>query len=99
MLRPKKVPAHEAVYEQESLLAFRYRAEAILSKILWQAGPEDTVAAVTHGGMINQLYRAFLALPIDSHFFFPTGDTGIHEWLIDGGSRRVVKGNFLSHDL
>ena len=91
------LPLHASVYEQESLLEFRGRAEYMLSKILSEAGPDETVAIVTHGGMINQLYRAFLRLPIDSDIGFVTGDTGIHEWRISHGSRVIVRANRTEH--
>lgn len=55
---------HESVYEQESQLQFRYRAEHVLSKILSE-NKEGTIVVITHGGMIYQLYRAFLGLPIN----------------------------------
>lgn len=87
------VPPHASVYEQESALMFRYRAEFILSKILAENEADSTVAAVTHGGTINQLYRAFLRLPLDAGFSFYTDDTGLHEWLIVRDSRCVVKAN------
>lgn len=95
----KQVPLHASVYEQESLLMFRCRAEFVLSKILSENGPQDTIVVITHGGMINQLYRAFLRLPIDSGFLFSTGDTGIHEWLLENGLRRIVRANFPPHSL
>lgn len=91
------VPIHSAVYEQESVLEFRYRAEYMLSKIISDNDANSTIAVVTHGGMINQLYRSFFRLPVDAGFFFWTGDTGIHEWLIDGDSRHVVRANCASH--
>ena len=59
----------------------------------------STAAVVTHGGMINQLYRAFFRLPVDAEYVFRTGDTGIHEWIISGNSRIVVKSNFVPHDI
>lgn len=93
------VPIHSAVYEQESVLEFRYRAEYMLSKIISDNDANSTIAVVTHGGMINQLYRSFFRLPVEAEFFFWTGDTGIHEWLIDGNSRHVVRANYASHDL
>lgn len=97
---PKRaVPPHASVYEQESRLAFRYRAEYMLSKLLSETGESGTAAVVTHGGMIVQLYRAFLGLPVDAPFSFRTGDTGIHEWLIEGDSRSVVRANFPPHSL
>lgn len=56
------LPVHAAVYEQESKLEFRYRAEYILSKILSENGSDSTIAVVSHGGTINQLCRAFLRI-------------------------------------
>lgn len=91
----QKVPLHAAVYEQESQLAFRYRAEYMLSKIISESNEDSTVAVVTHGGMINQLYRSFFRLPVDSTCFFWTGDTGLHEWIIKGNSRIVAKANYI----
>lgn len=91
------VPLHDAVYEQESKLEFRFRADYILSKILSENGEEDTVAVVTHGGMINQLYHAFLRLNVESSLHFATGDTGIHEWRVSGDDRIVVFSNHTAH--
>ena len=94
-----KVPLHASVYQQESMLEFRSRAEYMLSKLLWENNGESTVAVVTHGGMITQLYRAFFRLPLDSEFAFRTGDTGIHEWAVDGNSRILIKANHIPHNL
>lgn len=94
-----EVPIHSSVYEQESKLEFRYRAEFMLSKIISENDESSTVAVVTHGGMINQLYRSFLRLPVDSEFHFYTGDTGIHEWMIKGNSRSVIRANYVLHQL
>lgn len=93
------VPVHSSLYEQESVLMFRYRADFMLSKILSENDSDSTVAVVTHGGMINQLYRAFFRLPVDAEVFFYTGDTGIHEWLSDGNARSVVRANFVPHSI
>lgn len=93
------VPAHLSVYEQESVLEFRYRAEYMLSKLISENDDDTTVAAVTHGGMINQLYRAFFRLPVESEFAFRTGDTGIHEWIIDETHRHLVKANYVPHNI
>ena len=94
-----EVPLHLSVYEQESALEFRYRAEYMLSKLLSENEDNSTVAVVTHGGMINQLYRAFFKLPVDSNYFFWTGDACIHEWLIHKDSRILVRANYAPHDL
>ena len=79
------------------MLEFRYRAEYMLSKLLSENDEDETIAVVTHGGMINQLYRAFFRLPIDAEHFFYTGDTGIHEWVITGCTRCVARANYLGH--
>lgn len=94
-----RVPLHSSVYEQESALEFRYRAEYMLSKIVSENHDNCTLAIVTHGGMINQLYRAFFRLPVDADYAFRTGDTGIHEWIIDNESRILVRSNFIPHNI
>ena len=91
------LPIHTAVYEQESKLEFRHRAEVILSKIISENAEEATIAIVSHGGLINQLYQAFLQLPVISGIFFATGDTGIHEWLIKGQDRYIIRADSLTH--
>lgn len=91
------LPPHEAVYGQEPAHTFRFRAERALSRVLSEGGEEDTVAVVSHGGMINQLYRAFLELPVDSSFFAFTGDTGVHEWLVKPEGRGVAFANRCQH--
>lgn len=91
------LPVHASVYEQESMLEFRFRAEYMLSKILSENGEDSTVAVVTHGGMINQLYRSFMRVPVDSDIGFATGDTGIHHWRITESKRIIVKANLTGH--
>lgn len=91
------LPPHASVYEQESAFEFRFRLERALSLILSQTQQDATVAVVTHGGAIMQLYRAFLGLPVVSHVVFATGDTGIHEWRIERGERVIARANDLSH--
>lgn len=94
----ENLPLHESVYGQESKLEFRFRAERALSRILSENDAEATVAVVTHGGMINQLYHAFLKLPVESAAGFPTGDTGVHCWLVSGKKRLILQANDTSHN-
>jgi len=94
-----EVPVHLSVYEQESALAFRYRAEYMLSKVISENDEDSTLALVTHGGMINQLYRAYFRLPIKSEYVFWTADTGIHEWVLNGNSRILVRSNYVPHSI
>ena len=99
----KKYPAvlnlsvYESVYEQESIMEFRTRADSFLSKIIKEADKNKTVAVITHGGMINQLYHSFLCLPVESNVFFMTGDTGVHYWSIDERNKKVLIANYLEH--
>ena len=95
--RVPDLPPDKSVYEQESLVEFRDRAERILTKILAEASENDTVAVVTHGGTINQLYHAFLKLPVKDGMFFSTADTGIHEWIVEQTERRVARSNYDAH--
>ena len=95
--RVPDLPPDKSVYEQESLVEFRDRAERILTKILAEASENDTVTVVSHGGTINQLYHAFLKLPVKDGMFFSTADTGIHEWIVEPTERRVARSNFDAH--
>ncbi len=92
---------HTKIYEMESDLEFRFRAETILSKIIYENDKDSTIAIVAHGGMINMLYRSFLNLPNNSNAYFSTGDTGIHRWYIDNSNaterRFVIFSNSLEH--
>lgn len=91
------LPADQAVYGQESKAAFCSRAERALAQILAGAAENDVIAAVTHGGMINQLYHTLLKLPVDSKVLFHTGDTGIHVWKILNGAAGIVTANLTGH--
>lgn len=41
----------------------------MLSKLTSENDQDNTITVVTHGGMINQLYRAFFRLPVDAFAF------------------------------
>ena len=91
------LPIDKAVYGQESQVEFRQRAENALSRIMNEAENDETIAVVSHGGMINQLYRSFFNMPVDCIYFFNTADTGIHIWSLTDRERRVIKANFDEH--
>lgn len=91
------LPIDKAVYGQESQVEFRQRAENALSRILSEAEQNETIAVVSHGGMINQLYRSFFNMPVDCMYFFNTADTGIHIWSLTDTERRVIRANFDEH--
>ena len=91
------LPVHKSVYEQESILEFRIRAERVLSRIITENDPDSTVAIISHGGTIQQLYLSFLKLPIDSQIYHVTGDTGIHIWRYEGDKRIIELSNGQHH--
>ncbi|MEW8993213.1 histidine phosphatase family protein [Clostridium sp.] len=88
---------HTSMYGMESMIEFRTRAESILSKIVSENSYDSTIAIVTHGGIINMLFRSFLELPLNSRMFISTGDTGIHHWQITSCCHRIIYTNKLSH--
>ncbi len=87
------LPSHQALYQQESMLDFRFRAEHALSRIISENEENAVIALVSHGGMINQLYHAFLSLPLKSDLWVLTGDCGFHAWQIREGKRRILFAN------
>lgn len=91
------LPVHKSVYDMESMLEFRHRADYILSVILSENNMDSTIAIVSHGRMINQLYHSFLSLPIVSNIHVATGDTGIHLWNFNGKEREIVFSNRTEH--
>ena len=81
-------PAHIAIENGESELDFRFRAESIFHKIMFDYRNFNRVAIVSHGGLISHLLRAILRQPNSSDILFATGDTGIH--LLDIRENRIV---------
>ncbi|WP_066390373.1 histidine phosphatase family protein [Neobacillus mesonae] len=83
-------PAHIPIQDGESELDFRFRAERVFHKIIYNYREFDRVAVVSHGGLISNLLKAFLRQSPTNKFAFATGDTGFH--LIEiKNERRIVK--------
>ncbi len=95
--RIDNLPLHLSVYEMESELEFRFRSEYVLSKIISENNEDSTIVIVSHGGMINQLFRSFIYSSIDSKIIYYTDDTGIHEWVVQDGLRYIIYSNRNSH--
>ncbi|MBO4913956.1 MAG: histidine phosphatase family protein [Oscillospiraceae bacterium] len=91
------LPPDKSMYGMESALEFRARAERALERVLSETGEDETAAIVSHGGMINQLYHAFLKLPVDDGCRFASGDTAVHVWLVRGNERIVLHANLTDH--
>ncbi len=58
---------------------------------------EKTICITAHGGTISMLNKAILKLPIDTQIIFPTGDTGVHEWLLNGKEKIMLRMNCQEH--
>ena len=93
---PKKYP-HTRIYEQESLIDFRMRAETALSKIVNENKEDNTIVIVSHGGMINMLFKSFLESSINSKIPIKNSDTGIHHWRIKNGNKEIILCNSNEH--
>ena len=91
------LPAGQSVYGQDSALQFRRRADRVLECLRNDSSPEDVIALVSHGGMINQLYHSLLNLPVQDSARFVTGDAAFHVWQIDGERMRILSANVTQH--
>lgn len=93
----RHLQVHEALPEGESFLQqFERVAEFWYS--LYYGKDDRSLGIVTHGGVIQCLYRAALGLSVDSPHVFSNGDTAVHEWLVQpGGAVRVVFANCTGH--
>ncbi|HYK73834.1 MAG TPA: histidine phosphatase family protein [Pseudoneobacillus sp.] len=88
---------HEQIKGGESELEFRFRAEMTFSKILTESEGMECIVIVSHGGMISNLLKSFLRLPIPSESRFFTGDTGIHFLHKEGNKTSIVFLNNQEH--
>lgn len=86
-------PIYTSNYEQETKLHFRMRAEYMLSKIIAENEDSNTIAIITHGGMISRLYQSFLKLPIDTEIRVDTAEACFHEWTIKPGRKFIDLAN------
>jgi len=90
---------HDTFAQTESYIEFRARAETFWSRFNHEyvlPGRFQRVALVSHG-MINQLFRCFLQLPVVCEVFLATGDTGVHLWRLEESRRAVIFSNRLDH--
>lgn len=97
----KKYPIPKTMHERrvengESSIEFRMRVESIFSEILYTSTC-NRIAIVAHGGVINNLMRAFYKMPVTTEFLFKSGDTAIHLVEITEKERIVHFSNDLSH--
>lgn len=91
---------HDEFAESESYINFRARAEMFWSKFM--SNYEDSerelrICIVSHGGMINMLFRSFMRLPVNTDSWIRTGDTGVHLWKVHGSERGILFLNRQEH--
>ena len=82
------------------MIEFRARAEKFWSKFInryYEEGINKRICIVSHGGMINMLFRSFLNLPISADVWIGIGDTGVSIWRVKGDARAVVFSNYQEH--
>jgi 2,3-bisphosphoglycerate-dependent phosphoglycerate mutase len=91
---------HDEFAESESYINFRARAEMFWSKFIDKYEKEESksrICIVSHGGMINMIFRSFMMLPVNTEVGISTGDTGIHLWKVKGNERRIIFLNKQEH--
>lgn len=91
---------HDEFAESESYINFRARAEMFWSRFIEKYEKDENksrICIVSHGGMINMLFRSFMMLPVNADTYISTGDTGIHLWKINGSDRRIIFINKQEH--
>lgn len=91
---------HDTYAQTESLIDFRARAETFWSKFFYEfieSNNNKQVGIVSHGGMINMLFRSLLRLPVNQEMNFVTSDTGVHYLKITENKRIIMYLNRQDH--
>ncbi len=91
--------AHDEFAECESYINFRARAEMFWSEFIdkYENQENKIICIVSHGGMINMLFRSFMLLPINTDINLYTGDTGVHFWRLNGNEKIILFSNKQEH--
>lgn len=91
---------HHELAESESYINFRGRAEMFWSRFLDEYVNDNKykrICIVSHGGMINMLFRSIMNLPMNTNINISSGDTGIHLIDIKQNSIRILFTNKQEH--
>lgn len=90
---------HHEFADSESYINFRARAETFWSKFLEEYGDKENkrICIVSHGGMIDMLFRSFLGLAVNTNISISTGDTGVHLLEIKEDEKRIIFLNKQEH--
>lgn len=96
-------PAHargpdDPIQGGESARDVYRRAKRFWEHMQQVTAPRDYVLIVSHGGLIDMLYRVFLDIPLENALpSFPTADTGMHLWETRPGRAIVHFANLTAH--
>lgn len=91
---------YQELAESESYINFRGRAEMFWSRFSDEYVNKDKykrICIVSHGGMINMLFRSILNLPINTDLSIFSGDTGVHLIKINQNGIRILFTNKQEH--
>lgn len=90
---------HEKILNAESWIDLRARGQIFWSKFLneFSECKNKRIAIVSHGKMINMLFRSFISLPVDTDIWARNSDTGVHLWKIENGKRYIIFMNKCEH--
>ncbi|MGL5675587.1 MAG: histidine phosphatase family protein [Cellulosilyticaceae bacterium] len=88
---------HSEYYEKESRIAFRMRAETVMSKLIHEYSDYKRIVIVSHGGTINMLFRSFMNLPMDAKVGIRFQDTSVNLWKLEGPIRYIEYINRVDH--
>lgn len=94
---PETIHPHERDHEKETAIEFRMRAENVMSKIICEYSKYERVAVISHGGMINMMFRSFMELSVGTDISIGFSDTGINLWRIKDGKRQLAFINKTDH--
>lgn len=90
----------QKMYEVESIIDFRARAEEFIAEILdkYDSDKEERrILIISHGGTINMLIQSFLNMPIKNSIRICSGDTGVHMLRVKDKDRIIMSLNGNEH--
>ena len=88
---------HHTNANTESMINFRARAETFLSEMKEEYPQDAKICIISHGGMINMLYRSLLNLPMHTEQSISCGDTSIHKFILNNDKCHIEYINRLEH--
>lgn len=88
---------HHKFAETESTIEFRMRAEEFLWELIEKYPHDSRICIVTHGGMLNMIFRAMMKLPVASKFSIGCGDTCVSKFRYSERGCHIYYANSQEH--